>query len=359
MKICHILDELSIGGLEKTVVQIASGLSGYTHEVWCLNNKGVWAPRLEKLGVRVRALGFSGHVGLGGVFDMAGRMRKEHFDIVHCHGHYPSVTGRAAAILAGVPVRIAHAQGLYYWIKPKDRMRLKALSFFTTAFIAVSRAVKKSLVEFVGVNPGRITVIYNSSPDMAAAAARSRQAVRDGLGIGMNDFVVGTVGRFDKRKGYPFVIDAVARFGGGAKLVMVGDGPERTRLEELIASKGLKGRVILTGAREDVADHLAAMDCFVQPSVYTEGLPLVLAEAASASLPLVATDVGGNPEIVADGINGFIVKPEDPVVLSEKIAYLMAHPEERREMGRRAREVWKERFSEETMLGGIRKIYDA
>lgn len=359
MKICHILDELTIGGLEKTVIQIVSGLTGYTHEVWCLKNKGILAGGLEKKGVRVKAFGLSGRIRPSDIFNIAGHMRKECFDIAHCHGHYPSVTGRAAAILAGVPVRIVHAQNLYYWIKLKDRVRLKALSYFTRDIIAVSEAVKKSLVGFVGISPRRITVVYNSSPDMAAMALVERREARARLGIGADDFVVGAVGRLDKEKGYHILVDAIGRLDRGVRLVIVGEGPQRDELEMFIASRGLKGPVILTGARHDVADILSAIDCFVQPSVYTEGLPLVLAEAASASLPLIATDVGGNPEIVRDHSNGFVIETGDPIVLSDKIAYLMAQPEKRREMGARSREIWEERFSESIMLDKIRKIYGA
>ena len=358
MKVCHILDELVIGGLEKTVVQIASGLSGYTHEVWCLTRKGPLAGELEKKGVRVEALGFSGRIGFSGVLGLARLMRPRRFDIIHCHGHYPSVTGRAAAMIAGARVRIVHAQGLYYWLKPRDRARLFILSRFTTRIIAVSGAVKKSLSEFVGIDPAKITVVYNSSPDMASASGRSRQEIRASFGIGPDDFVIGAAGRLEERKGYNALIEAASRIGGRARFIIAGEGPERAELEAQIASKALKGAVFLAGARRNIGELLGAMDCFVQSSRYTEGMPLALAEAASASLPLIATDVGGNPEIVADGVNGFIVRPDDPAAIAEKARYLINNPVEWSRMSAASRTAWEERFSENIMLEKIKKIYD-
>lgn len=359
MKICHIVDELRVGGLEKNLTAIAVNLAGCTNEIWCLTMKGALAPEVEKHGVRVRAFGFSGGLTAEAVYALVSALRRERFDIVHSHGVYPTIWGEIAAYLAGVRVRIDHVQNLCYGLPLGKRLRLKALSYGASKIIAVSEAVKRSLVEAIRIDPAKIELIYNSAPDMRAHDAQARQRMRTALGV-EGSFVIGSIGRLVEIKGHAVLIAAVRECvdrGVDVRCLIAGDGPVRQRLAEKSAELGVAGRIRLLGMRDDIALLLSAMDALVQPSMVREGLPLVLAEGASAGLPLVATSVGGNAEIVIDGESGFIVPPQDPAAIAEKIMFLARRGDEAERMGRAARRVWQEKFSQERMLLNIKDLY--
>ncbi len=359
MKICHLVDTLNIGGLEKTVLEIALNLKGYEHQIWCLKEKGAMAQELEDNGVKVVVFNVSGGLGLFPLLRLKRALRAELIDVVHSHGIFPAVWGSLAAMLAGVPKRFIHCQNLYHDVAKKEVIKFRLLSGITTRFIAVSDAVKKCLTGFFGISEGKITLVYNCAADLKASLLEKEEARRT-LKMRKDDIVVGVISRLEKHKGHHILLEALAQCrakGLMVKCVIAGDGPERERLQELSQSKKLNDAVLFLGWRKDIKMVLAAMDIFVQPSCLTEGLPLALAEAASAGLPLIATFIGGNPEIVSDGTNGFIVPANDAVLLAQKIEFLVQNPGERALMGENSRIIWKEKFSLEKMINAIDALY--
>ena len=359
MKICHIVDSLDIGGLERTIVEIVLGLKGYEHEVWCLKKKSVLAKDIEDSGIKIREFNFEGGLNLLSVNKLASELRKERFDIVHSHGLFPFMWGEPAAILAGVPARIVHCQNVYDDVFGKNRLKFRIFAYFTKKIIAVSEAVKRSLINHVGIDPDKVVVIYNSSADMSAQDTRIRGAMRQALGLG-DSFVIGSIGRVEKHKGHSFLIEAISKCkesGADYRAIIAGDGPERENLKSEIHRLGLDDAVIMPGWRRDITGLLSTMDVFIQPSLLQEGLPLALAEAASAGLPLIATPIGGNPEIVEDGVNGFIVPAGDPGALAEKIRYLMENSREAARMGENSKKLWMEKFTLTRMIDEIDSLY--
>jgi len=361
MKVCHILDELAIGGLEQTVIDIVLNLPEHTHEVWCLKRKGALAGEIEKRGVRVREFGFSGAMTPRSMAILVRLLREGRFDIVHSHGAHPVMWGEMAACVAGVRVRIDHAQNLFSHFSLCQKIKLNVLSRFATRIIAVSDAVKKSLVDLVRIDPRKIDIIYNSAPDLAAPKTPSRAEARASLGIADSDFLVGSVGRLERHKGHAYLLDAVALIppdGGRCACVIVGDGPAAADLKDRIRRLKLDRRIVMTGWRRDAPGLMRAMDLYVQPSTLFEGLPLALAEAASSSLPLIATDIGGNAEIVSDGVNGFVVPPRDALALADRIATVKADRARAERMGAHSRRIWQERFSQALMIRNIADLYN-
>ena len=359
LRICHITDSLNVGGLERTLVHAVSGLTDFGHCVFCLRTKGALAGELEARGIEVREFGFTDGMSLKDFFYLVSQLKASRADIVHSHGFFPSMWGRPAGVAAGIPRRIVHVQNVYYGITGKPLWKYKLLIPFATRYIAVSQAVRTCLIEYVGVPAAKISVVYNAAVDLAAAPGRRRE-VRARLGVADTDILVGGLGRLEEHKGFAYLLEAVAACrasGLPVKALLVGDGPDRGPLEEKIARLGLAGQVTLAGMRLDIGDHLSAMDIFVQPSTVREGLPLSLAEAASCGLSLVATDIGGNPEIVAEGANGFIIAPRDVNQLAGKLRALCADPGMRERMGRESSRIWQERFSVEKMIGGLREVY--
>jgi len=332
----------------------------YHHEVWCLREKGAMAPEIEGRGIAVRAFHFKGKIRLFSILMLAKEMKNKRFDIVHCHGLFPSIWGRLAALLSGVPVRIAHCQNLYYGMGAWTRMKLLLLSNFTTRLIAVSGAVKRCLVEYIGINRLKIEIIYNCSKKFEMPPLKAMESARAELGIKNGDFVVGSIGRLEEHKGYSYLLDAVARIKDGMpnlKCLIVGDGKAADALKQKAGESHIDDIVKFSGSRNDTELMLSIMDIFVLPSTIREGLPLTLAEAAAAGLPMIATCIGGNPEIVLNGKNGFIIEPKDAGALAAKIRHLADNPADREKMGSESLRIWKENFTLEEMLSKIGTLY--
>ena len=361
IKVCHIVDALNIGGLEKNLISIIQRTPQFDHTVWCLREKGVLARILEEQGIRVIGHNFSGRLQFGLIRQLADEMRKQGFAIVHCHGLYPSIWGRVAGWLAGVRVRLAHVQNMYYGLPLWQRVKLKLLSCITSRFIAVSEAVRKCLIEKIWIAPGRITVVYNSSEDIQAKDKGQREVMRRELGFTPQDVVVGNIGRIEEHKGHKYLIEAIAECRQKklpCKCLILGNGPAKPGLEQIVSQLGLKEQVVFLAARQNIEDVLLACDIFVQPSTLREGLPLALAEAASSGLALIATDVGGNTEIVRDSWNGFVIPVKNYPVLAKNIIYLSEHPDERKIFGQNSRALWQEKFRDTVMAEKISGIYN-
>lgn len=360
MKICHIVDELSIGGLEKIAIQITTSLRSHMHEIWCLKNRGILADIPEKAGITVREFRFDGRIKLSSMISLVKRLRRGKFDIVHSHGPYPFMWAGPAGFLTGVHGCIHHAHSLYCELPSRDKFRVKCLSGFVTKIIAVSQAVKKSLVEDVWIDPSRIEVVYNSAPDLTKELHCSREEMRKTLGISVADFVIGSVGRLERNKGHHLLLEAIAKCVSKnlkCKCVIAGDGSSREDLQLQAKNLGISGSVIFTGFRRDIPDIMAVMDVISQPSTLREGLPLTLAEAVSLSLPIIAADVGGNKEVVLNGVNGFVVEPNNSSALAEKILYIAEKPQELSKMRQASRDMWSKSFSIEKMMDRINSIY--
>lgn len=361
-RICHILDELGVGGLEQNVVKIALGLDRgrFYQEVWCLKSKGDLARGLEKEGVIVRDFGFKGRITLGGLILLSRELKKGSFTIVHAHDLYPASWAVPAAFLAGVKARLVHCQNTYSDLSLKNRLRMRGLCLFSSACVAVSKAVRRSLVEDVGLDCRKIRLIYNCAEEIKKKDVDEAGLIRSGLRLSPHDFVVGAAGRLIERKGYKYLIEALAPLKKDfpdIKCLLIGDGPQRQDLQSLVSALGLADEVIFTGLRHDISALYSAMDIFVQPSLVKEGLPLSLLEAASSGLPLIATDIGGNPEAVKDGLNGFIVPSGDAGAIQDKIRLFLERPDMAGWMGENSRDIWRERFRLEDMLKKVEVVY--
>lgn len=361
VKICHIVDTLDLGGLEKVAIEIVLSLKEYEHQVWCLRYKGVLAKKLEEKSICVREFNFEGSLRPSPLYRLAKELKKEKFTIVNCHGLFTSIWARTAAILAGVPIKITYCHNIYYGIDWITVIKLRFLGYFTSKIIAVSEAVKKSLVEFVKLDPNKIAVIYNGTPEMRQQDPHLKSVCREKLGLGIDDFIIGHIGRLVCHKGQQLIVEAAEKCRKSHpdfKWLIAGDGPEMEKLAQEIRRHDLSDTVMLLGSRDDIEDILLAMDVFVNPSILKEGLPLSLLEAASVGLPSIATDIGGSIEVVKDGVNGFIIPPKDVGILIEKVIYLYNNPQEAVKMGRNSRNIWREKFKLEDMINKVRTIYE-
>ena len=332
--------------------------------------------KLDKCGMSIY-LDPDGRLGgsrLKTVCALARLLKKERPDIVHCHRHKPTVLGLAAAFFAGVEHVVAHVHGLNRTRTLSRRLANKFAFSRVERVLTVSDGVRSDVLS---TNPGlgadKVTTIHNGMDIEAfdsargtgpeennGAKGRTRDGVRETLGVKPGELVFGSVGRLAPTKGQIYLVEAfvgVLKKLPHARLLMVGDGPLRAELEESAGRLGISGKVSFVGHRRDVPLVLKGFDVFVFPSL-AEGLPLGLLEAMAARLPIVASRVGGIPEVVTLDF-ARLVPPAEPALLADAMVELGSMTEEKvKEFGRAARERVEDEFTSKTMCSRLMDVYE-
>ncbi len=265
-------------------------------------------------------------------------------DVLHAHKFGSNLWGAALGTLAKVPVVVAHEQTWSYEGQPARKfLDRELISRRADAFICVSEQDRRRMIEIERIDPAKIVLVRNAVP---APAQADGAGVRAELGIDGTVPVIGTLSRLSEQKALDVLLKAAKLLADqvpGVRTLIAGDGPEQERLESLTRELGLAESVTFLGRRTDVAEVFAAFDVAVLSSDY-EGTPLALMECMGVGRPIVATRVGGVPEMIEDGVHGLLVPPQDPVALSAAIATLLRDPERARLMGERARDRRAEEF---------------
>ena len=342
MHVVHVVHSLAVGGTENGVVNVVTAMgSEVRHTVIALTQAGPLAARLPT-SATVYALGKRPGWDLPAVARLTRLLRRLRPDVVHSR-NWASLDAVVAARLAGAPI-VVHGEHGREITDPegrnprRNRVR-RLLAPLVTRFVAVSEDLHRWLVDRVGIAAGRVVTIRNGV-DAARFAPEARPAARGALGVSPDTVVLGTVGRLDPVKDHVGLVDAFARVAGecpAAILVLVGDGPCRSAVEARIAGHGVGDRVRLLGQRLDVPALLAGFDAFALPS-RAEGMSNTILEAMAAGVPVVATRVGGSPEMVEDGVTGSLVPPGDPGRLAAALGRYAGDPHLRAIHGKAGRE---------------------
>jgi len=362
LRVLHVTFNMGIGGTEQVIRQLvlATRGQGVHHEIACIDgHRGAIGDQLVEAGVPVHTLNRSPGFDRALIRALRTSIRDGGFDIVHCHQYTPFLYGRLAALGTRASV-VFTEHGRFY----PDRYRWKAifinplLAMTTPAVVAISSATRTALALYEFMPRYRIRVIYNGIQPLVADPVRIAE-LRAELDIPENTFIYGTVSRLDPVKNQEMMLEAFARCletCPGSVLVMVGDGPDREKLERLANSLGVSGNIRFTGFINQPAQHLALMDCFLLSS-HTEGTSMTLLESMSLAIPAVVTNVGGNPEIVKGGETGLLVPGGDTEQFASEMIRLQQSPELRRRLGQKARERFQERFSVEAMAERYLNLY--
>lgn len=351
---------LAPGGTERLVIEIVRALRDRIEfVVCCLDEPGEWADEIEALQVPVVALsrqpGFRPRLA----FDLARIMKTYQVDVVHCHHYSPFVYGVLASLLRPSTELVFTEHGKLSGAGPSRKRRLvnPLLSRRRGHLRAVSADLRLHMLD-EGFQPGRLGVLYNGVDPGERPSDFDRHAARVVLGLPPDAFVVGTAGRLDSVKNLDLLLEAQARIAtvhDHAHLVIIGDGPGRAALTAKAAALGISGSVSFTGYRHDVRFLLPAFDLFVNCSIY-EGVSLTILEAMAAALPVVATPVGGNPEVVVDKETGLLI-PGTARLLAEAIANLAVDERRRRQMGDAGRRRVENHFSLTRMVEEYASLY--
>jgi glycosyltransferase involved in cell wall biosynthesis len=296
---------------------------------------------------------------------LAGLFRRQRPAVVQSHGARSNVYTRLAARMAGVPVVLSTVHNsLFDYDVPRLRragylLAERLTSPLADAVIAVSGAVARDLVGRYRLSEGKVVTIRNGIDAEAFVAGRHAGDLRAALELAPGDRIIGLTARMTAQKGHRYLLGALPALVERMprlRCLFVGDGPLRAELEHEATRLGVAGVCRFTGARSDVADVVSLFDVAVLPSL-SEGLPFALLEAMALGKPVVATDVGGNPEVVADGETGFIVPPRHPEALARAITILLEQPLTARAMGQRGGARVRERFTLTQMHESLERLY--
>src|SRR5712692_3676234 len=294
-------------------------------------------------------------------------LRRERPAIVHTHTSKAGVVGRLAAWLARVPIVIHTPHGHifygYYGGVASAIIRLleRLLAKISDRIVTLTDRGAEKHVQYKIAGPEKFVTIHSGIDLAYFRSVHVDPAVkRKELGLPPDGAIVGTVGRLVPIKGLEWLLKAAPRVLAEfpqACFVIIGEGPLLGELKELTSRLGIGLRVMFLGAREDVPECLATLDLFVLPSL-NEGMGRVLLEAMAVGCPVVATRVGGIPDIVADGTNGLLVPPRDERARGEAILTLLRDRSRRAAYGEAARRHVDGRFDIETMVRNIERLYD-
>jgi glycosyltransferase involved in cell wall biosynthesis len=291
-------------------------------------------------------------------------MARGGYDVVHTHSAKAGALGRLAAERAGTP-RVVHTFHGFPFHEFQSRARRAAyvgieryLARRTDVFLAVGGAVAAEAVRRGIAVPERLRVINPAIEQSAVpASSATRAAARQKLGVPVGCKVIGTVGRVDYQKAPEDFVDAIAGLDrDDVYAVWIGDGPMRKSMEARAARRGLQGRFLCAGHRDDVPELLPGLDVFAMASRY-EGLPCAVAEAMTAGLPVVATAVNAVPDAIHPGETGLLVSPERPRQLAAAINYLLNEPAEAARMAMAGRQLIADKFTPSSLATVLEAAY--
>ncbi|MEO0617554.1 MAG: TIGR03088 family PEP-CTERM/XrtA system glycosyltransferase [Pseudomonadota bacterium] len=360
--IVHVIHRLGTGGMENGLVNLINGLptTHYRHAIVCMTESTAFRERIHDSAVAVYELHKRSGKDLGCYWRFLRLMRRLRPTIVHTR-NLGTIDLAPIAALAGVPFRL---HGEHGWdnsdphgLNPRYRRLRRICDRFIHGYVAVSEDIACWLRDHIGVDAARVRQIYNG----VDTRKFSPEGVRAALPWADASQVIGTVGRLDPIKRFDALVEWLASRHsehGDARLVIVGDGSERGSLERLIAEHGLDDRVWLAGNRPDVADIMRSLDVFVLPS-RNEGISNTILEAMAIGLPVVATDVGGNCELIDRGLTGDLVSSEDRAALADAIAAYLEDDDRRAQHGAAARDRVLRQFSLDRMMHNYDELYMA
>ncbi len=354
---------LPIGGAEVMVDRLVRGLGHfYRLSVACLDEVGELGERLKRDGIPVYELGRRQGFDWRCVRRLLACAKKEGATLIHAHQYTPFAYAAAMRVMGGRPQVLFTEHGRFY----PDRSSLKRRWFNrlmtkpTDRFVAVGKDVREALVNHEGISERRIEVVYNGI-DLAQIRSHlsCREDVRGKLGFGGQDFLVLQVARLDKIKDHATALRTMALVAEAEPhihLVIVGDGPERSQIDQDIARLRLGGRVKMLGMRRDVPQLLAAADAFLLTSV-SEGIPVTVIEAMATGVPVVATSVGGLPELIEDGTSGLLAPRGDAKGLAAALGRLAHNDDLTAQLVSAGRRRAEQHFSERQMTTRYAEIY--
>ena len=359
--VLHLIQGLDVGGLEYMVVALLNRLDRkeFLPSICCFDNLGKLQNSLLN-DTKVNLLTRKPGIDIFYPFKLASLLKKDQIDILHLHNSTAFFYGVLAGKIAGVGriIYTEHARD----VAPNIKVRImdKILSYMTDRIVVVAEFLKQNLVKKEWIDPVSIAIIYNGIDGDEFIREFDRDAIFKELNIALAAKIIGIVARLDSIKNHRCLIKAMKKISSRLPdviLLVIGDGPLRGELEELAAAEQLQKNILFLGTRNDIPQLLSMLDVFVLCSL-SEGLPLTILEAMAAGKSIVATAVGGIPEVIDDGVDGIIVPSDDSDRLAGAISELLHDEGKRHDMGAKARIKFQEKFTIQDMVKKYEELYE-
>lgn len=363
LKALHVIGGGEFGGAERHILNLANAAD--PKEVMfliCCLFEAPFAQIAKRAGLEIEVLPMHHKFDFKVTPQLTALIKEKNIDLVHTHGVRGNLLGRLAARLAGgVPV-ITTVHSLLSrdypgFLTRQVNLCLERMGWGMTAhFIAVSQSLRQELIKW-GIPADKVTTVYNGL-DFSEFQGKNN-FFRQQMGYPPEVPLVGVIARLHPVKGHRLFLECAKIILGRkpkVRFLIVGSGPERPFLELLAKKFQIWDQVTFTGYRTDIPEILASLDVLVVPSLW-EGFGLTAAEGMAANIPVVATNVGGLPEIVKTGETGLLVPANDPLALAEGVLWMLDHPEEAREMTRKGSELVHMEFTAEIMARRTLEVY--
>jgi sugar transferase (PEP-CTERM/EpsH1 system associated) len=357
LRVVHVVLSLDCGGLERIVVALVreGQRRGQCVTVICLERPGTLAPQVEALGAEVICLHKQAGIRLGLIQRVKTLLRELRPDVVHTHQIGALFYAGPPARRAGARVVVHTEHGKHYAARRRTRWLGRWAGRYAARFFCVSRDIAEEVAACRIVPQAKIDVVANGIDTAAFAVHDDPRVLRRALGIPEHAPVIGTVGRLNEIKRQDLLLSAVAQI-PDAHLLLVGDGPRLGALRELARDLKIEDRAHFAGYQSQPEMYLRAMDLFALTS-RSEGMPLAVLEAWAAGLPVVASRVGGLPDLIEEGRTGLLFAPDDQASLILALSNLLHDQRLTRRLGDAGREQVRSAYSVERMATDYEQVY--
>ena len=359
--IWYLLPEMKLGGAERHVLNLASGLRkrGYPAGIACLFREGKLAPEVRKEKIPFVCLDAHESWGPSTVFQIYRWIRSNPIDILHTYLFGFHFYAGLPAKLCKVPVVLSSRREIPLWQKLRHRWIENAGNLFVDRVICCSDAVKSWTLQKERLQPEKVLTLYNGVDTEFFTPDQNGAGIRHEFGIPEKAPLIGTVANFSFEKGYPYLLDAaqkVLKFNQDARFLFVGSGPLEKEMKDGAQKIPGHERIIFAGSRSDIRELIGAMDIFVLASLI-EGFPNVLLEALALEKPVIATRVGGIPELIHSAREGVLVPAKDSQALADMILLFLQKYDEARVFGLRGAGKIHESFTLDRMIDQYESLY--
>jgi len=363
-RVLHLITSFEIGGTERQAVELLKRLDTKRYDVRLavLRNEGPFYEEIRSRFANVPEFPLTSFYNANALRQLARLHRlmvRQSINILHAHDFYSGLLGAAAARLSGVRV-IACQRHLKLSDRRAHEFGSRVIHHLAHRMLVNSQAIRDKIIDQDGAPPSKIRVIKNGIIESNEPRAKAREQLCNELRIENSATLIGTVARLQPVKDHRSLIEAAAtvlRERPDVHFVLVGDGPLRNEIEMQCVRLGIANRVHLLGDRSDVARLVPAFDLLALASLH-EGLPNAVMEAMAARVPVVATAVGGTRELIEDRVTGYLVAPENPRSLADRICFALGDDEHRTEIVSAAHQRVTEAFGIERMVESVEALYD-
>jgi glycosyltransferase involved in cell wall biosynthesis len=366
MKIFYFIDSMGIGGSEGQVAEVGKRLvaAGHTVVIGCIHLNGPNIAALKAAGVDFVEFPVPGSLmgvhGITAIVRLWRYIRRSKFDVVHTHDLYSNLVAVPAAWLAGTKSIVSSRRDLasWWWYTPRNRRILRWIQLLSHTVVANSQGVKNFLVDQDGFRPNHVRVIRNAVDSERFVIGAKREKVFPMWSNAHKVFVV-VANMHTHTKGHLHLIDAASRIIAKhteARFALVGDGALREQLQSKVTALGLSNYFEFLGARTDIPSILAAADAAILPSL-AEGLPNAVLEYLAAGKAVIASSVGGIPEVIRHQRNGLLIEPGSSDAIVEAVDYILDNPSEARRLADQGRYDAQHDFSFDRLIPELERLY--